>query len=196
MAVSGEAAFLSRTVWWSEQCFSAVLCFSRMLTGLRGSTNWDSFSCYPSTHCSVCTSEPQHELGQLFWQLSPAASERGIIITRGRAQHEDESPTNAVETRACLCMKLHASLCSNWRTSVTARVPVRKYAGSQELDPWILFLCQSVLHCCDHKSVDQSPLALQQGWDGFLSQWLTVIITEWKWGQVPSSVQKLRLHGS
>lgn len=38
VAVSGQAAFLSHAVWWSELCFTAILLLSRMLTGLRAQT--------------------------------------------------------------------------------------------------------------------------------------------------------------
>lgn len=92
VAVSGQAFFLSRAVWWSELCFAA----SRMLTGLR--TETETLLAAPlQTHCSAHTSEPQQGLGQLFWQLSPAVSEKGIIHKSGTTQHVDER-------RACVRM--------------------------------------------------------------------------------------------
>lgn len=91
VALWRQAVFLSRPVRWSAT--------TAVLTGLRGSSKWDSFSCSLQTKC---TCEPQQELGHLFWQLSPAVTGRGILIQREMAQHADESLTNATHRRVRL----------------------------------------------------------------------------------------------
>lgn len=128
--------------------------------------------------------------GQLFWQLTPAASENGIIVKSGMAQHVEESLTNAVYV-CRLSVYITWSVRIDQQTSVTANVLVRKYADSKELGSWLLFLQQSAHHCFNHK-----PRRINPQWHycrvecGLLSHWLTVIIIEKERTEVLSNAQK------
>lgn len=95
-----------------------------------------------------------------------------------------------VRVQTCTCVWLCLYVCEwlyafkrlNRRTLMPGSVLVRKYADSEELAPWILFLQQSAHHCFNHKSLRINPQwPYCRAKRGFLSQWLTVIIIEREW---------------
>lgn len=119
--------------------------------------------------CSAHTSESQQGSRWLFWQLSPAVSEKGIILKSGMAQHVDKSLTNAAYVRAntCVCYVCEWlcvfkwTFCSNARFSLQAllwesvpiwwSMPLKNYFYSSQ--------CTIVLTT----SLHQSPVAVTAG---------------------------------
>lgn len=159
----------------------------------------------PESGASVCL----QPLGARFWAAAGArttvmtALYSGVIGGNYAAKRSCSScwwkMTNAVEF---FWTCAHVYMCSivsedawNWLLGLSLRLHV--FLGESllirwSLDPWILFLQQPALYCCNHKPVRINPQRARCRPEcGFLSQWLTVIIIERERAEVVSSVQKL-----
>lgn len=110
VAVSGQAAFLSHTVWWSE-CLLCHTPFSPTLTGLR-----DSFSC--CLQPTACRALLSHSRGQdNCFDSSLQQCQRGELYSKEEtAQFVDGTLGKRFVysgAHMCTCMQSYASFCSN-----------------------------------------------------------------------------------